>query len=43
MVPPNQSEQFYNAAKGKGIPTCLKMYEGEQHGFRKVRGFGSTD
>lgn len=24
----------------KGIPTCLKIYKGEQHGFRKVRRSG---
>uniref|UniRef100_A0A7S4A9D8 Peptidase S9 prolyl oligopeptidase catalytic domain-containing protein n=1 Tax=Pseudo-nitzschia australis TaxID=44445 RepID=A0A7S4A9D8_9STRA len=36
IVPPNQAEMMYTALKEKGIPTCLKMYEGEQHGFRKA-------
>jgi dipeptidyl aminopeptidase/acylaminoacyl peptidase len=38
VVPPNQAEMMYKALLKKGIPTCLKMYEGEQHGFRKVSG-----
>lgn len=36
IVPPNQAEMMFDALKSKGIPTCLKMYEGEQHGFRKA-------
>jgi len=36
VVPPNQAEMMYNALLQKGIPTCLKLYEGEQHGFRKA-------
>jgi dipeptidyl aminopeptidase/acylaminoacyl peptidase len=36
VVPPNQAEMMYNALLKKGIPTCLKIYEGEQHGFRKA-------
>ena len=36
VVPPNQAETMYAALKSKGIPTALKMYEGEQHGFRKA-------
>ena len=35
IVPPNQAEMIYKALKEKGIPTALRMYEGEQHGFRK--------
>jgi dipeptidyl aminopeptidase/acylaminoacyl peptidase len=35
-VPPDQSETMYAALKAKGIPCALKMYEGEQHGFRKA-------
>jgi dipeptidyl aminopeptidase/acylaminoacyl peptidase len=27
---------MYEALKSKGIPTCLKIYKGEQHGFRKA-------
>eukprot|EP00566_Odontella_aurita_P008603 CAMPEP_0113561584 /NCGR_PEP_ID=MMETSP0015_2-20120614/20056_1 /TAXON_ID=2838 /ORGANISM="Odontella" /LENGTH=844 /DNA_ID=CAMNT_0000463393 /DNA_START=37 /DNA_END=2571 /DNA_ORIENTATION=+ /assembly_acc=CAM_ASM_000160 len=34
VVPPNQAEMMHDALKEKGIPTCLKMYEKEQHGFR---------
>ena len=35
IVPPNQAEKMHAALLAKGIPTCLKIYEGEQHGFRK--------
>ena len=35
IVPPNQAEAIYEALKKKGIPCALRMYEGEQHGFRK--------
>ena len=27
---------MHEALLKKGIPTCLKIYEGEQHGFRKA-------
>jgi len=36
IVPPNQAEMMHKALLEKGIPTCLKIYEGEQHGFRKA-------
>ncbi|KAL7534910.1 hypothetical protein ACHAXR_006152 [Thalassiosira sp. AJA248-18] len=36
VVPPNQAEMMHEALLKKGIPTCLKLYEGEQHGFRKA-------
>merc|ERR1711935_779391 len=36
IVPPNQSEMMYSALLKKGIKTSLKIYEGEQHGFRKA-------
>ena len=36
VVPPNQAVMMHEALLKKGIPTCLKMYEGEQHGFRKA-------
>merc|ERR1711865_51796 len=36
IVPPNQAKTMHEALKRKGIPTCLKIYEGEQHGFRKA-------
>jgi len=35
IVPPNQAEKMHEALLSKGIPTCLKIYVGEQHGFRK--------
>ena len=35
IVPPNQAETMHKALLAKGIPTCLKIYKGEQHGFRK--------
>jgi len=36
IVPPNQAETMHAALLQKGIPTALKMYVGEQHGFRKA-------
>ncbi len=36
IVPPNQAEMMHAALLKKGIPTCLKIYQGEQHGFRKA-------
>lgn len=36
VVPPNQAQMMHDALLKKGLPTCLKMYEGEQHGFRKA-------
>lgn len=36
IVPPNQAQMMHDALLKKGIPTCLKIYEGEQHGFRKA-------
>ena len=35
IVPPNQAELMHKALLAKGLPCALKMYEGEQHGFRK--------
>ena len=34
-MPPNQAEMMHAALLKKGLPTALKMYKGEQHGFRK--------
>jgi dipeptidyl aminopeptidase/acylaminoacyl peptidase len=36
IVPPNQAEIVHQALLKKGIPTCLKIYKGEQHGSRKA-------
>merc|ERR1711971_217666 len=36
VVPPNQAETMHEALLKEGIPTCLKMYDGEQHGFRQA-------
>jgi dipeptidyl aminopeptidase/acylaminoacyl peptidase len=36
IVPPNQAETMHQTLLQKGIPTCLKIYQGEQHGFRKA-------
>jgi dipeptidyl aminopeptidase/acylaminoacyl peptidase len=36
IVPPNQAIMMHEALLNKGIPTALKLYEGEQHGFRKA-------
>lgn len=34
VVPPNQARTMHDALRKKGIPSCLKLYENEQHGFR---------
>lgn len=36
IVPPNQAEMFRDALVAKGIPHAYLLFEGEQHGFRKV-------
>ena len=36
IVPPNQAELMHKALLAKGLPCALKIYEGEQHGFRKA-------
>jgi hypothetical protein len=36
VVPPNQAESMYQAAKKKGLPVSYILFPGEQHGFRKA-------
>jgi dipeptidyl aminopeptidase/acylaminoacyl peptidase len=36
IVPPNQSELIYQAARAKGLPVAYLLFQGEQHGFRKA-------
>lgn len=36
VVPPNQSERMFQAAKARGVPTAYLLFAGEQHGFRKA-------
>jgi dipeptidyl aminopeptidase/acylaminoacyl peptidase len=36
VVPPNQSEMIYEAARRKGLKVKYVTFEGEQHGFRKA-------
>jgi dipeptidyl aminopeptidase/acylaminoacyl peptidase len=36
VVPPNQAEMMFEAARRKGIPVAYIPFEGEQHGFRKA-------
>lgn len=35
VVPPDQSEQMYQAVRAKGLPVAYLTFEGEQHGFRQ--------
>lgn len=35
IVPKNQAETMYEAVKSRGLPCAMKIYEGEQHGFRQ--------
>lgn len=37
VVPPNQAESMHQALLKKGLPTAIKLYEGEQHGFRQAK------
>ena len=37
VVPPNQAKSMHQALLRKGLPTCLRLYEGEQHGFRQAK------
>eukprot|EP01119_Soliformovum_irregulare_P009576 TRINITY_DN22_c2_g1_i1.p1 TRINITY_DN22_c2_g1~~TRINITY_DN22_c2_g1_i1.p1 ORF type:complete len:708 (-),score=225.91 TRINITY_DN22_c2_g1_i1:41-2164(-) len=35
IVPPNQAQMMFDAAKKNGLTVSLTLFEGEQHGFRK--------
>jgi dipeptidyl aminopeptidase/acylaminoacyl peptidase len=36
VVPPAQSEMIVSALREKGLPVAYRLYEGEQHGFRRA-------
>jgi dipeptidyl aminopeptidase/acylaminoacyl peptidase len=36
VVPPKQAEMLAEAARQKGLPVALIMFEGEGHGFRRA-------
>ena len=36
IVPPNQAELMADAARMKGLPVALLMFDGEGHGFRRA-------
>jgi dipeptidyl aminopeptidase/acylaminoacyl peptidase len=36
VVPPAQSEMVVDALREKGLPVAYRLYEGEQHGFRRA-------
>jgi dipeptidyl aminopeptidase/acylaminoacyl peptidase len=36
VVPPDQARTMSGAVRDKGLPVALLMFEGEQHGFRRV-------
>jgi dipeptidyl aminopeptidase/acylaminoacyl peptidase len=36
VVPPNQAEMMFEAARRKGLPVAYIPFEGEQHGFRRA-------
>ncbi len=36
VVPPDQSEKFFQSVRAKGLPVAYVPFEGEQHGFRKA-------
>jgi dipeptidyl aminopeptidase/acylaminoacyl peptidase len=36
VVPPDQSEKMFQAARAKKLPVAYLTFEGEQHGFRKA-------
>jgi dipeptidyl aminopeptidase/acylaminoacyl peptidase len=42
VVPPNQSEMLYEAAKAKGLPVAYVAFAGEAHGFRQAANIKRT-
>ena len=42
VVPPNQSEMLYDAAKAKGLPVAYVDFAGEAHGFRQAANIKRT-
>jgi dipeptidyl aminopeptidase/acylaminoacyl peptidase len=42
VVPPNQSERFFEAARAKGLPVAYLAFAGEQHGFRRAENIQRT-
>ncbi len=36
VVPPNQAEMMFDAARAKGLPVAYIPFEGEQHGLRQA-------
>ncbi len=42
VVPPNQAEMFADAARDKGLPVAMIMYDGEGHGFRRPENIRSS-
>jgi dipeptidyl aminopeptidase/acylaminoacyl peptidase len=42
VVPPNQAELMAAAARAKGLPVALILFEGEGHGFRRAETIRSS-
>ncbi|MGO8705350.1 MAG: S9 family peptidase [Candidatus Brocadiia bacterium] len=36
IVPPNQAQMIFDAARTRGLPVAYLPFEGEQHGFRRA-------
>lgn len=42
VVPWEQSKSFYEELKKKGVPTYLRLFQGEGHGFRGAKAIRET-
>lgn len=42
VVPLNQAELMHNTCRKNGLKSCLVVYEGEGHGFRRMENIIST-